>query len=95
MLKRFYLKLHTFLNFRGCSALVVTLGSMLMKSISRAKDIPAVADLVSLGHTQEEVMQAVRLASYDHFTIELVDIQVQFTKLQLFYFLYEFSSLHL
>lgn len=59
----------------GCSAIVVTLGSMLMKSIPRAKDVPGVADLVSLGHTQEEVMEAVRIASYDHFTIELVDIQ--------------------
>ncbi|XP_069949248.1 intermembrane lipid transfer protein Vps13-like [Cherax quadricarinatus] len=49
---------------------------MLMKSIPRAKDTPAVADLVSLGHSQEEVMEAVRSSSYDHFTIELVDIQV-------------------
>nr|XP_053626222.1 intermembrane lipid transfer protein Vps13-like [Cherax quadricarinatus] len=62
--------------FKDCSALVVTLGSMLMKSIPRAKDTPAVADLVSLGHSQEEVMEAVRSSSYDHFTIELVDIQV-------------------
>nr|XP_045626468.1 vacuolar protein sorting-associated protein 13C-like isoform X1 [Procambarus clarkii] len=62
--------------FEGCSALVVTLGSLLMKSVAQAKDSLALTDLVSLGHSQEEVMQAVRSSSYDHFTIELVDIQV-------------------
>ncbi|KAG7176031.1 Vacuolar protein sorting-associated protein 13C-like [Homarus americanus] len=60
---------------RGCSALVVTLGSMKMKSVPRPKAVPAVADLVSLGHSQEEVMETVRSYSYDHFTIELIDIQ--------------------
>lgn len=56
--------------------MVVTLGSVQMKSKPRAKDSPALTELVSRGHSQEEVMDIVRSSSYDHFIIELTDIQV-------------------
>ncbi|KAK8381851.1 hypothetical protein O3P69_015099 [Scylla paramamosain] len=59
----------------NCSAVVVTLGSVQMKSKPRAKDSPALTELVSRGHSQEEVMDIVRSSSYDHFIIELTDIQ--------------------
>ncbi|XP_050687793.1 intermembrane lipid transfer protein Vps13-like isoform X2 [Eriocheir sinensis] len=59
----------------NCSAVVVTLGSVQMQSKPRTKDAPALSKLVSMGHSQEEVMNIVRTSSYDKFIIELVDIQ--------------------
>lgn len=63
------------LYHQGCSALVLTLGSMKMISVPRDRKAPGVADLVSLGLTQQEVTEAIRNSSYDCFTIELIDIQ--------------------
>lgn len=65
------------LHFRDCSALVLTLGSMTMKTVPRKRDAPALTDLVTRGMSQEEVVEVVRSSSYDHFTIELVDTQVR------------------
>lgn len=60
---------------KDCSALVLTLGSMTMKTVPRKRDAPALTDLVTRGMSQEEVVEVVRSSSYDHFTIELVDTQ--------------------
>lgn len=63
------------LLYRGGSAVIVTLGSFLMRSVPRDK-VAAAAALGSSA-THEETVELMRTSSYDHFTIELVNIQVR------------------
>ncbi|KAK3890033.1 hypothetical protein Pcinc_005997 [Petrolisthes cinctipes] len=57
----------------GGSAVIVTLGSVLMRSVPR--DRSATVATISSSHTHEETVELMRTSSYDHFTIELVNIQ--------------------